>query len=99
MAQKLSGHAASIRVLDLPGLPLKGDVSDWLATGGTRQRLEELAAEAPYWQPGGEDTFDQVDDQAEEDQRQPRQRSFRKPRDEVENSVHPRLPSAPARET
>jgi putative DNA primase/helicase len=41
--------AASIKILELPGLPPKGDVSDWLANGGTRERLEELAAAAPYW--------------------------------------------------
>jgi putative DNA primase/helicase len=50
VAQKLSGHAASIRVLELPGLPPKGDVSDWLAAGGTVARLVELANDAPRWQ-------------------------------------------------
>lgn len=34
--------AASVRVLDLPGLPEKGDVSDWLAQGGTVDRLYAL---------------------------------------------------------
>src|SRR5439155_10912512 len=31
-----------VRVLHLPGLPEKGDVSDWLAAGGTRDRLLAL---------------------------------------------------------
>jgi putative DNA primase/helicase len=35
----------------LPGLPPKGDVSDWLDTGGTRSELERLAAEAPDFRP------------------------------------------------
>jgi hypothetical protein len=38
-------------VLELPGLPEKGDVSDWLAAGGTLDQLEELAVAAPEWQP------------------------------------------------
>ena len=43
---KLAGVAASIRVLRLADLPRKGDVSDWLAAGGTADELERLAAEA-----------------------------------------------------
>ncbi len=34
--------AAKARVLCLPGLPPKGDVSDWLDAGGTAQQLLEL---------------------------------------------------------
>jgi len=47
VARSLQGTAASVRVLMLPGLPLKGDVSDWLAAGGTAEELEALAAAAP----------------------------------------------------
>jgi hypothetical protein len=43
--QKLAGVAAGIRILDLPGLPPKGDVSDWLAGGGTADELEGLAGD------------------------------------------------------
>jgi hypothetical protein len=43
----LRGVAASVKVLSLPGLPAKGDVSDWLAQGGTGTQLLELAATAP----------------------------------------------------
>jgi hypothetical protein len=50
VARKLTDHAASIRVLELPDLPPKGDFSDWLAAGGTRDQLDELAAMAPEWQ-------------------------------------------------
>jgi hypothetical protein len=46
VARKLHGIARSIRVLRLPGLPDKGDVSDWLAAGGTADEMERLAAEA-----------------------------------------------------
>jgi hypothetical protein len=34
VAEGLVGVAASVRVLELPGLPEKGDVSDWLAARG-----------------------------------------------------------------
>lgn len=46
----LHGVARSVRVLMLPGLPAKGDVSDWLAAGGTAEALERLVAEAPLEQ-------------------------------------------------
>jgi hypothetical protein len=51
VAQSLYGKAASVKVLELPGLPAKGDVSDWLAAGGTKEELLKLAAEAPAWEP------------------------------------------------
>jgi len=38
----LSGVATRVRVLELPGLAEKGDVSDWLAAGGTAEVLYEL---------------------------------------------------------
>lgn len=40
--QSCRQHAARIRVLELPDLPEKGDVSDWLDAGGTPDRLEYL---------------------------------------------------------
>ncbi|MBI1747180.1 MAG: hypothetical protein HYR55_11405 [Acidobacteria bacterium] len=33
VARSLYGHAQRIRIVELPGLPPKGDVSDWLARG------------------------------------------------------------------
>lgn len=38
----LDGTAASVRVLDLPGLKPKGDISDWIAAGGTAEQLNKL---------------------------------------------------------
>jgi hypothetical protein len=49
VARALLGTAASVKVLALPALPDKGDVSDWLKAGGTREELERLAAECPEW--------------------------------------------------
>ena len=43
VAQSLQGRAASVKIVELPGLPEKGDVSDWIASGGTTKKLDELA--------------------------------------------------------
>ncbi|MDP9426656.1 MAG: phage/plasmid primase, P4 family [Actinomycetota bacterium] len=51
-ARTLYGEAASVKVLELPGVPENGgDFSDWLDAGGTAEELEELAAQAPEWKP------------------------------------------------
>jgi len=49
VARLLDGIAASIKILDLPGIPEKGDASDWLAAGGTAQQLQEMAAGIEAW--------------------------------------------------
>jgi len=49
VAASLCGYAASIRIVELPGLPHKGDVSDWLAAGGTRETLLDLVAQQPEY--------------------------------------------------
>ena len=51
VAVSLAGTAASVRIVALPDLPEKGDVSDWLAAGGTREALERLVRAAPAWTP------------------------------------------------
>ena len=43
VAQSLHGIAESVRIVELPGLPDKGDVSDWIAAGGTKDELKRLA--------------------------------------------------------
>ncbi len=40
----LGGIAATVQVIQLPNLPDKGDVSDWIAAGGTLAALEALEA-------------------------------------------------------
>lgn len=47
IAAQLAGKVGAVRWLELPGLPDKGDVSDWLDAGGTIKELERLASEAP----------------------------------------------------
>ncbi len=48
-ARSLYNAGVEVAVLELPGLADKGDVSDWLRQGGTREALEELAAAASVW--------------------------------------------------
>ena len=58
VAKKLEGIAEKIITLELPDLPAKGDVSDWIAAGGTKDELLGLVdaainppKEAEYFQP------------------------------------------------
>src|SRR5581483_3652965 len=46
VAQSLQNVAASVKILELPNLPPKGDVTDWLNAGGDKDTLLELAARA-----------------------------------------------------
>lgn len=52
VAQNLSGIAAQVRIVALPNLPAKGDVSDWFAAGGTPDELVQLVEQtADYLAP------------------------------------------------
>jgi len=51
VAASLRGFAKSIRVVELPGLAAKGDVSDWLNEGGDEVELTILSAHAKPWLP------------------------------------------------
>lgn len=46
VAAALLGAAASVRIVELPGLPAKGDVTDWRGAGGTFERFRELCEAA-----------------------------------------------------
>ena len=48
--------AASIRIVLLPDLPDKGDVSDWLDADPRRaEKLERVCYDVPVWMPGTAD--------------------------------------------
>jgi hypothetical protein len=53
VAQKLQDVAERIRVVDIArwwqGMPAKGDVSDWIANGGTAEQLYAIAEKTPTW--------------------------------------------------
>jgi 5S rRNA maturation endonuclease (ribonuclease M5) len=51
VAAALHGVAASVKVLELPNLPDKGDVSDWIDHGGNAEELARLADAAAEWEP------------------------------------------------
>jgi hypothetical protein len=51
VAPGLLGVAAQLRVLELPGLPEKGDVSDWLTAGGDADQLLALVEQTPDYTP------------------------------------------------
>lgn len=51
VAQSLEGIAETVKVVPLPGLAVKGDVSDWITAGGRKDELDALVQAAPPWEP------------------------------------------------
>lgn len=60
VAAKLHGYVASLRVLELDGVPPKGDITDWVEEGHTADELQALVGQTPEWipPPGGDGTAD-----------------------------------------
>jgi hypothetical protein len=48
--ENLKSVASEVRILRLPGLPEKGDVSDWIANGGTLDKLVDFLRAAPRYE-------------------------------------------------
>ncbi len=59
VAESLLGTAASVRIVELPGLPDKGDVTDFRDAGGTLDQLTELTESA---EPMNSDTLTRLRD-------------------------------------
>ena len=57
VAANLQTRARCVRIVNLPDLPVKGDVSDWLKAGGNRQTLLKLVASASDWSASKPNTF------------------------------------------
>ncbi|WP_339910401.1 DUF3987 domain-containing protein, partial [Symmachiella dynata] len=51
VATSLYGIAKFVRIVEIPGLPEKGDVSDWLSAGGTKDELNKIIKATPKWTP------------------------------------------------
>lgn len=51
VARNLHGVAAWVKVVEFPGLPEKGDVYDWISTGGTKEELLGRVEAAPEFDP------------------------------------------------
>jgi putative DNA primase/helicase len=49
VAASLTAKQATVKVVALPGLPEKGDVSDWLDAGGNLDTLSEIIGATPRW--------------------------------------------------
>lgn len=49
VARSLRGKASRIRLVELPGLPDKGDLTDWIAAGHTAEELMRLVEAAQPW--------------------------------------------------
>jgi hypothetical protein len=49
VATELLPFAASVKILTLPNLPEKGDLTDWIDAGGTREEFNRLVSEAPQF--------------------------------------------------
>lgn len=50
VAKSLHGKAASVRIVELPGLAEHGDVSEWLGAGNDIEALDQLAAQSPEYE-------------------------------------------------
>ena len=51
LAEQLHGIAKEVKVIELPGLGPKEDISDWLLKGHSVEELKELAENTPPYQP------------------------------------------------
>ena len=51
VAASLRPVAASVKIVELPGLGAKEDPYDWLTLGHTAEEIHELAEAAPEWEP------------------------------------------------
>ncbi len=54
VAASCSAAGLAVKVIELPGLRIGGDVSDWLAAGHTREELVALVDAAPVWAPAAD---------------------------------------------
>ncbi len=61
VARSVYGKAASVKVLDLPGVGPGGDLREWADAGGTAEGLRRLIDEAPEWTPPEERDDGRVD--------------------------------------
>jgi hypothetical protein len=62
VATSLCSVAASVRIVELGGLPEKGDISDWIANGATQSDLETLVEITPPFRPSGPIPAEDADD-------------------------------------
>ncbi|MFP8871378.1 MAG: DUF3987 domain-containing protein, partial [Myxococcota bacterium] len=66
VAKSLQGIAKCVQIVELPELLHKGDPSDWISVGGTKDELKRLVQATPVWEPDTApwpelESFDQLD--------------------------------------
>ncbi|MGI8477528.1 MAG: hypothetical protein ACR2OO_14330, partial [Thermomicrobiales bacterium] len=66
VAASLHRQGIPVRVVSLPGVPDKGDLSDWLDAGGTIEQLRALPKQSPDWTPTQPDPSPQPQPVADE---------------------------------
>jgi 5S rRNA maturation endonuclease (ribonuclease M5) len=66
VARELDAAGIEVRVLELPDLPEKGDVSDWLDAGGTLEDLEREVRRCLTWLPFDEASSPQAPKESED---------------------------------
>ena len=67
-AQALHGTAKSVRIVLLPDLQDKGDVSDWLDADPRRaEKLVDICFNTPTWEPGLHETKDDAEEAGKDD--------------------------------
>jgi AAA domain len=71
VARSLLGVAASVTLIKLPGLAEKGDVSDWITAGHTKEALLRLIEQTPALQPEDLPRALDIEPQPEEDRTNP----------------------------
>lgn len=85
VASALHAVGVAVRVVELPGLPPKGDVSDWLDAGHTAAELRALVKSAPTWSPEPTAEISSAEPPAVP----PATRRERRPRITIASSVQP----------
>lgn len=65
VAKSLKGIAAHVQIMDLAGLPDKGDVSDWFDAGGTLEQLNAMPTVSPAKEQDA--GYDEDDDRSQTD--------------------------------
>jgi hypothetical protein len=51
VATSVRASGVPVKIVQLPGLAPKGDVSDWIAAGGSKADLLRMVSETPTWKP------------------------------------------------
>ena len=59
---------ADARIIELPGLPEKGDIADWLDAGGTAEELARLVEQAPEPAPADDGEGEEKERESQADQ-------------------------------